>query len=89
MNTVVVRKDAQPPGIGRSLIEAALQWARQREVTGVEISVYAFNEEALRAYRAAGLTMSVGRLMLRLSPANCGAFRRPRACAPPPPASMP
>jgi diamine N-acetyltransferase len=66
INTVVVRKDARRQGIGRSLIEAALHWARQREVTAVEISVYAFNQEALRAYMAAGFTMSVHRLTLTL-----------------------
>ena len=65
---MVVRKDARRQGIGRSLIEAALQWARQRDVTAVEISVYAFNEDAVRAYVAAGFTMSVHRLMLPLTP---------------------
>ena len=67
INTVVVRKEARRQGIGRFLIEAALQWAGHREVTAVEISVYAFNEDALRAYMAAGFTMSVHRLMLPLA----------------------
>ena len=64
--TVVVRKAARRQGIGKSLIAAALDWARQRGAQHVEISVHAFNQDALRAYMAAGFTLSVHRLMLRL-----------------------
>jgi ribosomal protein S18 acetylase RimI-like enzyme len=63
--TVVVRKFARGQGIGKSLIRASLAWAKQREAEHVEISVYAFNEDALRVYTAAGFEMSVHRLLLR------------------------
>ena len=63
--TVVVRKSARGQGIGKSLIGASLEWAKVRGVEHVEISVHAFNEDALSAYAAAGFQMSVHRLLLR------------------------
>ncbi len=63
--TIVVRNQARRQGIGKSLIGASLAWAKERGVDHVEISVHAFNEDALRAYTAAGFQMSVHRLLLR------------------------
>jgi GNAT superfamily N-acetyltransferase len=63
--TLVVRKLARGQGIGKSLLRASLAWARQREAEHVQISVYAFNEDALRFYTAEGFEMSVHRLLLR------------------------
>jgi GNAT superfamily N-acetyltransferase len=62
--TIVVRKSARGQGIGRALIGASLGWAKQRGADHVEISVYAFNEDALRIYTAAGFRMLFHRLML-------------------------
>ncbi len=64
--TIVVRKSARRQGIGKSLIGASLAWAEKRGADHVEISVHAFNEDALRVYAAAGFQMSVHRLLLRL-----------------------
>jgi GNAT superfamily N-acetyltransferase len=63
--TIVVRKSARRRGIGKSLIGASLVWARERGADHVEISVHAFNQDAMRAYAAAGFEMSVHRLLLR------------------------
>jgi hypothetical protein len=48
------------------LIAASLEWAKQRGAEHVEISVYAFNEDALRLYAAAGFKTLLHRLMLQL-----------------------
>jgi GNAT superfamily N-acetyltransferase len=64
IGTIVVRADARRQGIGRSLMAASLQWAKVRGADHVEISVYAFNEDALRMYEAAGFTMLHHRLKL-------------------------
>jgi GNAT superfamily N-acetyltransferase len=64
--TVVVRKSARGQGIGRSLIAASLEWAKRRGAEHVEISVYAFNEDALKIYTAAGFQMLLHRLVLPL-----------------------
>jgi diamine N-acetyltransferase len=64
--TIVVRESARGQGIGRLLMGASLEWAKQHEAEHVEISVYAFNEDALRMYTAAGFTMLLHRLVLPL-----------------------
>jgi GNAT superfamily N-acetyltransferase len=61
----VVRKPARRRGIGKSLIGASLAWAKERGADDVEIAVHAFNEDAMKAYTAAGFQMSVHRLLLR------------------------
>lgn len=66
IDTIVVRAAARRQGIGRSLIAAAVQWAKGRGADHAEISVYAFNQDALRTYEAAGFTMSLHRLKLPL-----------------------
>ncbi len=66
IGTVVVRKSERGRGIGKLLIGASLDWAKARGAEHVEISVYAFNEDALRVYEAAGFKMSVHRLTLPL-----------------------
>jgi ribosomal protein S18 acetylase RimI-like enzyme len=74
--TIVVRNSARRRGIGKSLIDASLIWAKERGADHVEISVHAFNEEAIRAYAAAGFQMSIHRLVLR-SPFRDGEDRPP------------
>jgi diamine N-acetyltransferase len=64
--TVVVRQSARGQGIGSALIAASLEWAKQHGAEHVEISVYAFNEDALRLYTAAGFKTLLHRLMLQL-----------------------
>lgn len=64
--TIVVRKSARGQGIGKLLMGASLEWAKQHGAEHVEISVYAFNEDAVRMYTAAGFTMLRHRMMLPL-----------------------
>jgi shikimate dehydrogenase len=66
IGTIVVRANARRQGIGRALMAAALQWAKARGADHVEISVYAFNDDALRMYETAGFTMLHHRLKLPL-----------------------
>ena len=61
--TIVVREPARRRGIGKSLIGASLAWAKERGADDVEIAVHAFNEDAMKAYTAAGFQMSVHRLL--------------------------
>jgi len=64
--TIVVRRSARGQGVGRRLMDACLEWAKQRGAAHVEISVYAFNADALRMYAAAGFTMLSHRMTLPL-----------------------
>jgi GNAT superfamily N-acetyltransferase len=65
--TIVVRQSARGQGIGRALIGASLDWATLHGADHVEISVYAFNDDALRIYAAAGFKMLFHRLLLPFS----------------------
>jgi RimJ/RimL family protein N-acetyltransferase len=57
-----VRKAQWGRGIGRSLVDAALQWARQaKDVERVALQVYASNEAALALYESTGFQVD-GRL---------------------------
>lgn len=54
-------------GIGRALMERALQWAADRGLTQVELSVWEFNEGAMAFYRELGYTTAVRRMWKDLS----------------------
>ena len=64
--TIVVRKAARGRGIGKLLMSASLKWAKQHGAEQVEITAYAFNEDAVRMYTAAGFTMLRHRMVLPL-----------------------
>lgn len=63
IDNIVVVPEARRQGIGRALIAAASDWARDRAVDRLVLSVWAFNDEAIRFYTAAGFET----LTLRLS----------------------
>jgi GNAT superfamily N-acetyltransferase len=64
--TMVVRKYAHRQGIGKSLLTASLDWAKQHGAERVELSVYAFNDDALRLYATTGFEMLSHRMVLPL-----------------------
>ena len=59
IDNVVVRDGYQRRGIGRRLVAACVDWARQRGADDVEIAVHHFNVEAAAFYAALGFEMSV------------------------------
>ena len=67
IDNVVVHHAAQRQGIGRRLVLACIDWARQRGADDVEIGVHDFNTGAIAFYAAMGFEMSVHRLRLRLA----------------------
>lgn len=64
IDNIVVRADQRRRRIGRRLLAAAIEWARQRGATHVEVVVHAFDEDAERFYEAFGFARSTSRLML-------------------------
>lgn len=54
INDLAVRRRFRRSGIGRSLIERAHQWARDKGVTQVELTVWEFNKEAIAFYEKLG-----------------------------------
>jgi ribosomal protein S18 acetylase RimI-like enzyme len=64
---LVVAAGARRRGLGRALMERAHAWARERGLTEVELSVYAFNAGALALYERLGYTVTLHRLTRRLA----------------------
>jgi ribosomal protein S18 acetylase RimI-like enzyme len=56
IDNMAVKPDARRNGVGRALILAAADWARQRGITSLELNVYDFNEGAAALYKTAGFT---------------------------------
>lgn len=67
IDNVVVHRAAQRHGIGRRLVLACVDWARQRGADDVEIGVHDFNTGAIAFYEAMGFEMSMHRLRRRLA----------------------
>ena len=59
IDTVAVRPEAQRRGIGRKLIQAALDWLTSQGIHDHQIAVHVFNEPARRLYERMGFTPSV------------------------------
>ncbi len=51
-----VAPEARRAGLGRRLLEAAIDWARSERMTGVRLSVAENNGAAFELYRSAGFT---------------------------------
>jgi ribosomal protein S18 acetylase RimI-like enzyme len=56
LEDLFVRADARGRGLGRSLVEAAVERARKRGCLRIELDVNEENREALALYRGAGFT---------------------------------
>jgi ribosomal protein S18 acetylase RimI-like enzyme len=56
LEDLFVRADARGRGLGRSLVEAAVERARERGCLRIELDVNEENREALALYRSAGFT---------------------------------
>ena len=54
IDIIVVRSDRQGRGIGRALMAQAEQWARTRGADDIELTVYSFNQKAIRFYSELG-----------------------------------
>ena len=64
LDNLVVRADRRNLKIGRRLLAASVDWARDRKATHVEVSIHAFNKDARRFYEGFGFQPSIDRLML-------------------------
>jgi len=64
VDNLVVRGDHRGRRVGRRLLAAAVEWARQRRATHVEVAVHDFNRDAKRFYESFGFAASIDRLVL-------------------------
>jgi RimJ/RimL family protein N-acetyltransferase len=51
---LMVAKDARGQGVGRALLEAAVDWARGASIRKLELHVFPWNEPAIRLYERFG-----------------------------------
>lgn len=63
---ISVRSAHRRRGIGRALMDAAHDWARQRGITAVELTVWEFNEDARSFYEELGYTTQRRRMYCTL-----------------------
>jgi GNAT superfamily N-acetyltransferase len=64
VDNLVVRADRRGQRIGRRLLAAVVEWARQRRASQVEVVVGDANRDARRFYQAFGFAVSADRLVL-------------------------
>ena len=64
VDNLVVHADQRGQRIGRRLLAAVVEWARQRRAAQVEVMVGDANPDARRFYEAFGFAASVDRLVL-------------------------
>jgi L-phenylalanine/L-methionine N-acetyltransferase len=51
---LMVAKDARGQGVGRALLEAAVEWAQSAGIRKLELHVFPWNEPAIRLYERFG-----------------------------------
>jgi len=56
ISDLIVKKRFHRFGVGRSLVETAYQWALNKGLTEIELSVWEFNEGAIAFYERLGFT---------------------------------
>ncbi len=56
VHEIVVSEAVRGAGAGKRLMEDVVAWARRQKASGVELSVYAFNGDALAFYRRIGMS---------------------------------
>jgi RimJ/RimL family protein N-acetyltransferase len=66
LDALVTHPDHRRTGVGRSLVRAVENWARERGATAVEIGVHEFNREAREFYERLGYTTQTRRLEKRI-----------------------
>lgn len=64
IDNLVVRADWRGRGVGRRLVNASVDWSRDRGASHVEVAVHAVNRDARRFYVDSGFSASVERLVM-------------------------
>lgn len=66
VETVGVSEEARRRGVGKALMDAAVQWVRRKGGDTCELNVWEFNDGAVEFYRSLGFTTASRRMWKRL-----------------------
>jgi XTP/dITP diphosphohydrolase len=75
VDEVVVAVESRGRGVGKALLDEIKSWAREQACDGVELNVYASNEEAVAFYRREGFFHFRNRMRFRVDPPSPGTHR--------------
>ena len=64
---VSVKEAVRRMGIGRALVEACIEWAREQKTDSIHLSVFAFSSAALEFYRSVGFSTLYHRMNLPIA----------------------
>ncbi len=70
MDNLIVSQDFQGLGIGKMLLDRAVEWARSRDIRCININVWIDNEAGLSFFTANGFQPSCQRMELRIDNAK-------------------
>jgi len=62
VDNVVVEEGHRGKGIGTRLLEGATEWARNRGLSSIQLTVWSQNTEAIRLYRRLGFAVVIQRM---------------------------
>jgi len=68
LENLAVASKFRRTGVGRKLVDAAVLWARARDMQELDLNVYEFNHSAIRFYEAIGFQTVSRRMKRTLSP---------------------
>lgn len=66
LDNLVVAAQARRHGVGRLLVQGAIDWTRGKGIPALDLSVWAFNAQARAFYKALGFETATERLHLPL-----------------------
>jgi ribosomal protein S18 acetylase RimI-like enzyme len=66
VDSIGVSEAYQSRGIGKSLMTAVGEWAQERGAASIELSVHAFNHQAIRFYESLGFSTYLLRMEKRI-----------------------
>jgi ribosomal protein S18 acetylase RimI-like enzyme len=66
IDNVVIEKEYQNKGYGKALMDYIIKYAKEEEYNDIILSVYCFNEKAIKLYEKKGFKKLTQEMILRI-----------------------